>query len=159
VPACLLNTSEGIEVELGLRGVAARDAVSLRDASIHLDASLSPCDPTTGASRFSLRSVARAHHPSADGRYLGPHVVRVVEDGAPAREVVGVLRPAPGRYCALHVAITPAGEGSDGLDEAMRDLALSVEGERDGAAIAAHAYGNRHLELALTGPDGPTELA
>lgn len=157
LPACLLDSAEGVVVELSIRGAPANGEIALDDAWIHLaGASLVPCDGSR-ARRVALRSVAHAHHGSGMGT-LGAHVVQVVTGGAGASVLLGSARPAPGRYCALRVEVTPAGPAADGFVASMEGLALWASGRRAGEPLAVRAYGNRSIDLPLIGPRGPVEL-
>lgn len=154
--ACALTLDEGLAVDLALRPMSA--AVTLEEGWLHLaDARLEPCDDAR-ATRWPAPfgpALARAHHAATDAG-LGAHVVPL---GRGAVDV-GALRPAPGRYCALRVIVSPAEAAADGFVEPMRDRTLRATGARAGAPLALDGWGSRDLTLPLVDADGrPAELA
>ncbi len=151
LPACVLELDEGLSVALVARfdastGASADGAmVRLDEARLHVDhATLVACSGAEARWSFAP-SRALAHHPSADP--LSAAHSRVIELGAPPASLGG-MRPPPGRYCALRVAITPATE--------MDEHALIARGgwERGGVTgpLELLAPGQRELELPLDPP-------
>lgn len=151
LPACVLELDEGLSASIVARFDAATGAsadgaaVRLDEARLHVHhATLVAC-PGAEA-RWSLAPArAFAHHPSTDP--LSAAHPSVIELGGPPVSLGG-MRPPPGRYCALRVAITPATE--------MDEHALIARGgwERGGVAgpLELLAPGQRELELPLDPP-------
>lgn len=153
LPACVLELDEGITVELRSRFEAATGAsadgatLHLEEARLHVeDAHLVPCAGAPEARQWELAgpAVARAHHAAGDPLAASaPHVIALGEPDS-----LGAMRPPAGRYCGLHVTVTPAAE--------LDDHALLARGRwtRDGAsgALELMAPGQRELELPLDPP-------
>lgn len=158
LPSCVATYEPGTAVTLSLRAVldGAVDAlgrtVDIERASLHVaHVELLPCEPRATVER-SLRSVARAHHGSADGSSLrAKHFVPLHE----GPYLLGVLSPVPGRYCALRITVEPAGSDSEGVGEDGADEGLTVVAEGtwqhldERGAMRAEAPGNAVFDVEL----------
>lgn len=168
--SCTVMVDDGISVMLSARAPASDSSLRVEEGWLHVaEASLDPCHGATdeasragasraggalraGASRMWGPSVAAAHHGSDDGGALGHAHVLPVHDGALTR--MGELRPPPGRYCALRLAVSPATEAAEGFVEAMRRWTVRAEGEYGEARLSARGYGARELLVPLVDQNG-----
>lgn len=158
LPSCLVASSEGSQVHLSLRGLmgpaTSADGVSvtLDELFLHVEsAEIVACeDGTEALLDFSLGpSVARAHHGTAEGTVLRtPHLVGLHE---PALEL-GTFRPPPGRYCEVHLTVSPAVSETTGVPEAMLGLSLWGHGSVGGPPRDVYGFGIVHWELPLGTP-------
>jgi hypothetical protein len=175
--ACSVSDYQpGIEVGFQLQsaeaGLAAVD-IGGRSVSIErgflttVSLGLEPCDAAAHAGRSRLGAVllgtAHAHTPTTPTR-LGVPIVQDLRSGDPSSP--GLIRPPPGRYCAVRWAVGPADDDALGLAGApgMAGMTARVEGTFEGgvagarqafaASTSARAGGTIPVALDLAAPRG-----